>query len=190
MKFIAFDVETGGLDPKKSSLLTLYAVILDENFNAIAELDLKIKNEKGEVYQVTGEALKINGIDLAEHHNNNRNSTKGLAALQLSDLISAHSNNEQDKLIPIGHNVSFDIGFILEHLIPKEIWDRHVSYKTLDTATIANFLKVKKVIPDNVSTSLGVLAKYFQIDTSKGLLHSSKWDTLITVMLLEKMLKV
>lgn len=189
MKYLAFDTETGGLDPKKSSLLTAYFAVLDENFNAIAELDLKIKNEKNEIYQVTGEALKINGINLAEHHNENRNSTKGLAAVQLKDLLHTHLV-DNDTLIPIGHNVDFDIGFIQEHLLPKELWDRYVSYRKLDTAVIGNFLKAKKIIPSNTSGSLGGLAKFFKIDIGKGSLHNAKIDTVVTVALLQEMLKV
>jgi DNA polymerase III epsilon subunit-like protein len=189
MHYIAMDTETGGIDPKKASLLTAYFAILDENFNAIAELDLKIKNDKNEVYQVTGEALKINGINLAEHHANNRNCTKGLAAIQLSDLITKYSEFGKELLTPIGHNLAFDVGFVNEHLVPKDLWDRSVSYRVLDTAVIANFLKIKGVIPKETSGSLSGLAKFFGINTEAGALHSAKFDTIVTVSLLEKMLK-
>jgi DNA polymerase III alpha subunit (gram-positive type) len=188
--YLAFDTETGGLDPKKTSLLTAYFAVLDENFNAIAELDLKIKGDKNEIYHVTGEALKINGINLSELHNENRNVTKGLAAVQLSDLIRTHSGEGQAPLIPIGHNVNFDIGFINEHLIPKEMWDRYVSYHLLDTASAANFLKAKGLIPQTVRGSLASLAKHYNIDVSKGTLHNAKMDTVVAVAILQAMLKV
>jgi DNA polymerase III alpha subunit (gram-positive type) len=187
MKYLAFDTETGGLDPEQASLLTAYFAVLDENFNAIAELDLKIKNDKNELYHVTGEALKINGINLVEHHGDNRNSTKGIASLQLKDLL--HANFTDEALIPIGHNVDFDIGFIQKHLIPKELWDRYVSYRKLDTAVIGNFLKAKKIIPSNISGSLGGLAKFFKIDIGTGSLHNAKIDTVVCVSLLQEMLK-
>lgn len=189
MKYLAFDTETGGLDPKKTSLLTAYFAVLDENFNAIEELDLKIKGDKNEIYHVTGEALKINGINLAELHGENRNLTKGLAALQVSDLIRKHSEEGKTPLIPIGHNVDFDIGFVNEHLIPKDLWDRYVSYRKLDTSSTANFLKAKKIIPDNISGKLESLAKFFNIDIGKGSYHNAKIDTVVCVKLLEAMLK-
>jgi DNA polymerase III epsilon subunit-like protein len=189
--YLAFDTETGGLDPKKTSLLTAYFAVLDENFNAIAELDLKIKGDKNEIYHVTGEALKINGINLVELHDENRNVTKGLAALQLKDLLHKHTvgMNGISPLIPVGHNVDFDIGFVQEHLIPKDLWETYVSYRKLDTSSTANFLKAKKVIPDNISGKLESLAKYFKIDIGKGSYHNAKIDTVVCVALLQKMLE-
>ena len=189
MKYLAIDTETGSLDPKKGSLLTLYAVVLDDNFNAVAELDLKIKNDKYEPYQVTGEALKINGINLAEHHADNRNCTKGLAALQLNDMINKYSEGGNNKLVPLGHNVGFDIGFINEHLVPKDIWNRYVDYHVMDTSIVAGYLKAKGIIPKEVKMNLGSLAKHFGINTDKGLLHSAKWDTVVMVSLYQAMLK-
>jgi DNA polymerase III alpha subunit (gram-positive type) len=183
---LCFDCETGGINPKESSLLTVYFVVLDDKYNAVEELELTIKNEKNEPYKVTGEALGINKINLVELHKNGI--SRGEAALKVADLIMKHSNNGKDKLICLGHQINFDIGFINEHLVNQEIWQKYVSYRTLDTATIANFLKLKGSIPKEVPGSLSSLAKHFQLNMDFELAHNAKFDVLMTVAIFEKML--
>ena len=186
-KFLAFDVETGGLDPNKASLLTAYFAVLDENFDAIDELSLEIKNNsENDQYHVSAKALELNRIDLVQLQKNGISVDN--AKLKLIDLIMKHSEDGKFRLMPLGHNVNFDIGFVQAHLIPKEIWDKYVSYRLADTASFGIFLqRVKKVIPPNVRGDLKSLAKYFGIDVEKGDLHTAKFDTVVAVLLLQAM---
>jgi DNA polymerase III alpha subunit (gram-positive type) len=190
-KFLAFDVETGGIDETKSSLLSAFFVVLDENFNAIEELELNIKNEKNEPYQVTAEALKINGINLVDLHTSNKSVSRGLASVMLNDFLYKHSmeNGFSKPLLPLGHNVNFDIKFINQHLMTKEIWDKYVSYKLRDTATLANSLKDKGIIPDSNRARLEDLAKFFNLNVEKSKLHSARMDVIVTVAVYQEMLK-
>jgi DNA polymerase III epsilon subunit-like protein len=185
---LAFDTETGGLDPAKTSLLTAYFVILNENLEAIDELELQIRTEKNEPYSVTSQALEINKINLAEL--SAKGITKDVARLRLNDFLSRHSNGKTNTITPMAHNLAFDMGFIQAHLLPKEIWDTHVDYHTLDTAGIATFLRRKGKLPKNLSTSLKSLAKHFKLDLSKGDLHTSRFDTVLMVAVYEAMEKL
>jgi hypothetical protein len=65
-KYIAFDNETGGLNPE-TSLLTTYFAILDGNFNKIDELELLLKPNNNEPYVIEPQGLEINKINLIEH---------------------------------------------------------------------------------------------------------------------------
>ena len=64
-RFLAFDAETGGIGADKA-LLTLYFIVLNEKFEVLDELDLRIK-PNDDIYHVTAEALEINKINLVEH---------------------------------------------------------------------------------------------------------------------------
>jgi DNA polymerase III alpha subunit (gram-positive type) len=187
---LAFDTETGGLDPSKTSLLTAYFVMLNENLEAIDELELNIKKEKREAYSVTAEALEINKINLIELHNAKESVTVDVARLKLFDFLKKHRADGANLIVPMAHNFTFDIGFVYEHLMPKETWDKFVDYHVLDTAVEANFLKRKGKIPKNIPTSLNALAKYFKMDLSRGALHTAKFDTVLMVGVLEEMMKL
>lgn len=185
-QFLAFDVETGGLDPEKTSLLTAYFAVLDENFNALEELDLKIRNDnENEIYHVSAKALEINKINLVALQK--EGVSKDVAKLKLVDLINKYSEGGKAKLKPLGHNVGFDIGFVKTHLIPEHIWRQYVDYHLADTASFAELLKIQKKIPRNVSSRLESLCKFFNIDTTRGEVHSSKFDTILAVALLQAM---
>ncbi len=96
------------------------------------------------------------------------------------------SKNGKVKLIPIGHNVQFDILFIYEHLLSKKHWDQHVSYRKLDTGTIAQFFKLCGFIPDDKSGSLEYLAERFGVKF-KDRAHTAESDAMMCVHILQKM---
>ena len=104
--YVAFDNETGGLT-KDCSLLTSHFIIADEQLNVIEELGLVIKPNDHQPYRVQATALAVNKINLIEH--DKVAITQSEAAQKLFLFLKKHSNNGQIKLIPIGHNVSFDI---------------------------------------------------------------------------------
>lgn len=181
--YLAFDAETGGTDTDKT-LLTLYLACLDLDFNVLAELELAIKPDNG-VYQLAAEAMDINKIDIVAHDKIAK--TESEAAKELYNFINVHSNKGSKKLIPIGHNVSFDIDFIVSKLLAKKTWDQFVSYRKLDTATIGQFLIEAGLLPASITASLGSLAKYYGISFNA---HMAKDDTLATVEVLRNMMNL
>jgi len=186
-KYIAFDVETGGIDPEKVSLLTAYFAVLDENFETTHELSLTIKQD---MYSVTAEALGINNINLVTHHNDPVSLDQREAGTKLFEFLRRVSDEGASKLIPIGHNVSFDIGFITlgaGKLLTKKSWNQFVSYRLLDTGVIAQFLKAKGSMPEEISGSLGSLQKHF--DVPADVAHTADGDVRMTVNVLVAMLE-
>lgn len=187
-RYLAFDVETGGLYPDKASLLTAYFAILDENFNAIDELEFQIKNDSpNDLYHISAKALEINKIDLVQLQS--QGITKDLARLKLVDFISKHSESGKIRLTPLGHNVGFDIGFVNAHLVGKETWDRYVGYHLADTGAFAVLLQIKGKIPENHPFNLASLCKFFNINVETSRAHSAKYDTVLATMLLQAMLQ-
>lgn len=187
MRFIAFDTETGGLDNQKTDILTAYFAILDENFQLQAELDLKVRPDGDDPYRVTAGALSINNINIIKHHKEAL--TKTDAAECLKTFLRNYKPAGRERLVPVGHNVLFDIGFVQEHLLPKKDWDCYCSHRKIDTADIAYFLSLppnEKINSKNFA--LESLVEYFNLP--KAAMHNAKNDTLATIMILREMRKL
>jgi oligoribonuclease (3'-5' exoribonuclease) len=182
-RYIAMDCETGGLSAD-CSLLTAYFLVLDSDMKTVlGELELKVKPNAGAPYNVTAEALTINKIDLAAH--DKVAITESEAGKRLVEFLQAHYPDGRNKLIPIGQNVVFDEMFIWEHLLSKSNWQRFVSYRRLDTGTVAEFLRYTGHIPTDVKGSLISIASFLDVNFPNA--HDAKADTLATVRVLRKM---
>ena len=180
--YVALDTETGGIGEDKS-LLTAYLAILDEDLNVIDELDLKTKPDDG-VYRVVGEALRINKIDLATH--DLEAITYKEAGTKIYDFLYKNNPGGKLKLIPVGHNVAFDIKFLCEHTLSKKSFDKYVGYRCLDSGTISMFLMKTGRLPQ-MNASLGTLAAHYGITFDS---HTAKGDTLATVAVMKEFLKL
>jgi DNA polymerase III alpha subunit (gram-positive type) len=185
-KIIAFDCETGGITTDMS-MLTAYFAILNNKLDLIDELDLACKPNDDKPYVVTAEGLEINGINLVQH--NKSSITYGAAGKKIRELTMKHSDNGKVKLIPLGHNVHFDIGFITEHLLSSKNWNQFVSYRVLDTQVVARHLQIKGSMPDDISISLGNLINHLNIQVP-GRQHEAKYDTLATIEIYKRLLKI
>ena len=187
--YIGLDVETGGIGDDKSLLTAYYGfleLLPNGTFKKLDELDLKIKPNDG-IYRVTAESLEINKIDLIAH--DKVAILERTAGTLLYKKIQEWNVVAKEKLIPIGHNVTFDIRKTILHLVSEGSWHNFVSYRTVDTATLAQFARIQGKLPENISASLGHVAAYLKV-TAPGNPHEAKYDTLITVGVLEKLLKL
>src|SRR6185437_1201091 len=116
MKYLAFDVESGGVTDDHS-LLSVYFAVIDEDLKTLhGELDMLIKPDDGN-YVVTAGALVVNKIDLIEH---DKVAIKESAAgTMLYNFLKTHAPDGTTKLTPLGHNIAFDVQFIKKHLLNK-----------------------------------------------------------------------
>lgn len=183
-RYLALDIETGGIGIDKS-LLTAYFAVMDENMLILDELYLYTKPNDG-VYSITAEALRINGINLIDHET--IAVTYKEAGQNLYSFLSKHSASGQYKLIPLGHNVAFDIKFLCDKLISENSWKQHCSYRVRDCGVLASALMDSGKIP-NISGSLGSFLEYFKIKP-EGNLHDAKTDALCSAKVYAKMLEL
>jgi DNA polymerase III alpha subunit (gram-positive type) len=180
MKILAFDTETGGLDAKDASLLTAYFEVLDSNFNTLDKLSLKVMPDDG-IIKANPQALAINKIDIEQHKK--EAITYSEARKQLTALLSKHSS-KYDKLTPLAHNIDFDLGFVYEHLMPKQSWELYNSYRKLDTANLANFFKLVGWFPKDQKMALGDLAKSLEVEFN-GDAHTADADVGVMIQILK-----
>jgi len=183
MKFLAFDVEAGGVDIEHS-LLSAYFVVIDEDLKTVhGELDLLVKPDNGN-YVVTAQALEVNKIQLIEH--DKVAITESKAGMLLYNFLKLHAPDGKVKLTPLGHNIAFDVEFIKKHLLNKS-FNQFVSYRMLDTSCIIQFMKLRGSVPRDLAGSLSEIATYFGISTVTNVPHTAKGDTWMVIEILRKL---
>ncbi len=177
--FFCMDSETGGLDPKKSDILTLYMAVTDEDLKIIDGLDLKLKpNDRLPICDA--KALEVNKIDLQTHLVNPETITYSEAKVKITAFAKKYlkKRGRYSNLIVLGQNVAFDLAFIQEHIFSREEWDNLFSYNVEDTKSSALFLKRCGWLPKEIGT-LGSMVEYFNIP--KHTAHEARGDVLMTI---------
>lgn len=181
-RYLFTDAEMGGIGLEKS-LLSAFFLITDDKFNPIDSLELLTKPNDG-VYNVTGEALRINKIDLPLHDLSAVTYNK--AGTMLYNFLI--KNSPKDKLIPVGHCIKGDILHYTDKLISEGSWEKFVSHNCLDTCVIAKYLQVVGKLPE-MSISLSNLKDYFKV-VLPGESHNAKYDVEVSVVVLNEMMKL
>ncbi len=190
MRFIVLDTETGGLDPKTSSLLSVAMLLADDKFNThdIRHAKCRPNTVAGQqgAYQVEASAMKVNGINIVRHDQEAVcYSDISISILETLKRWRATAEGESPgdrRLMVVGHNVNFDLGFIWHHLIPKPIWEQYCSYRTLDTSSIIRYLQLTGKLPSGLSGSLKSICTHLGIDVSGH--HDAKMDARMTLSVL------
>lgn len=178
MRYLVYDIETGGSDPEYS-ILTFYAVVLDEKLAELDSISLKIKHEK---YIVQPAALKINGINLVEHDSIAEKIDK--CREKLEQFLLLNTSYGKEKLVNTGHNIFWDLNFVKKTLFPEI--DSYVTKHSLDTGTLALILKSIKKLPPDFEISLKNLSEYYNVKSNTY--HEARADVLTTVAVLKCML--
>jgi DNA polymerase III epsilon subunit-like protein len=177
-RIIVLDTETGGLDPLQHSLLQV-GIMVCENGEVLEKKRINIVHE---TYNVTPYAMKVNKIDLASHIGVTANE----AVILIKEFVQKYFVEPAQVL---GHNVSFDVGFVKELFKGSEVdYEKIFSYRLLDTSSFARVLEFAGVIERG--GSLGQLAKKFGIEVEETNLHDALVDCEVTYELLIKMSKL
>ena len=183
--YLAFDTETSGIQNNKFQLLTAYFAILNEHLEIIDSLNIKIK---WEYYIIDPKALNINKIDIMKHNNDKDSITITEASDKLLNFLNKYK--VKNKFIAIGHNITFDINFIIQSkLLSKEIYYNYINPNNLDTIVLSQYMKLINKIPLTQSLSLSSLCKFLNIKVSDNFdilkTHTAEYDTLLTINLLK-----
>lgn len=181
--YLVFDCETTGLDPQKNRILTCSFIILDSKLNDVDKLSLGLKHDGSEIDQV---AMEKNGINLKEHQEKSLEISDARA-----DILDFLARNRAERwLIPVGHNIGFDVAFLKNSglLTPSE-YSRFIGFSTIDTMIIAEFLRSCGNYPKRLSSRLSNVAKHFQISFREDRLHGAEYDAALTAQVFKKMVE-
>ncbi|WP_336786894.1 3'-5' exonuclease [Paenibacillus sp. MMO-177] len=188
MRILFTDSETGGLDPRRHSLLQLAVVSYEVGKGMIAADEFYVKNDH---YELTEEAMKINQLDvLNEVH------IKGLYDHEACDRIVSfiersfgQIETKADRPILSGHNVGFDKSFMEYQLFDHyhTPMQKYISHRTLDIMSLLWGLHIAGKIPVEACTSQGAF-EYFGVDNKKA--HTALSDILASIEVFEKAMKL
>lgn len=141
MKIFWFDIESSGLDSIKNDILTLSGFVeIDGEIKK--GIDLKI--QPFDYDNISAEALEVNGLKLEDikKFDEPKVAHKKLVKF-LSEFVNRYNKN--DKLIPAGYNVMFDVNFLFEFF--KKCNDPYcgafIDYHKLDVASLVLFFKIQ-----------------------------------------------
>lgn len=187
--FLPFDSETGGFNEKTADLLTVYMCIMDEEFKIQEELYLKLKPDGGRTPIAEAGALRVNGINIADHLADPETITYSAAKVKVITLIKKYlkKSGRFSNIRPLGYNVPFDIRWVQQHLLPADEWESMLHYKHVDVMQNVDFLKECKWFPQDLG-SLGTVVDYLQLPKRNA--HNAKEDTLMTVDVHRKLLDI
>lgn len=180
MKTLVIDTETTGLSPRFNKTLTVGMLLIDVEKNFLDIIDSKHIFIKHENYNANPFALRINKINLEEHHKIAL--TPSVACKKINSFVEKNNLCETPLL---GHNIRFDKGF-LAALFEEANSENKFNEESIDTMQIWKHLKSKNLAPWHLRNSLGTLAEFFKVDYSKS--HNALEDCNITAQVYNKML--
>ena len=179
MKALIFDFETGGLDYKQHSPLSVAYCVSDlDTGNILEQYSTLIKLPS---YNVEQKALEINGLSVAECQ------LKGVEPSVVAEKMMDSWVNHACSMLG-GHNIHFDIRFLAHWIFstePQNI-DKLFSHRYLDTYPCIQLMMGGAKAPPG--KSLKQCVKFFDInmkDVSGGY-HQALYDVIATSRLLFK----
>ncbi len=179
MKVLIFDFETGGLDFKKHSPMSIGACVTNVDTGEI--LDKYEALIKLPEYVVEQEALDKNGLSVAECQANGVEPQ--VIADKLVDMYVSHGC-----LLIGGQNLHFDVRYAAHWLYKVEPhkFESIFTYRYLDTFPMIQLLLGLDKGPPG--TSLKQAIQFFKIDMKdvKGGYHQALYDVIATARLLHR----
>ena len=179
-KILFIDTETGGLDPRQHSLLSIGLVVWSpQGILASEEILLKEK-----VFRIDHHALKVNNIDLSLHAARALNHAEALQKLQ--SFVGNHFHGKG--IVLAGHNVSFDIGFVKQWFEEQNTdFSSMFSHRSIDTHSILSALYLSGLVNECVTDSSKAF-DYFGIKVEQR--HTALSDAIATATLFSKLLSI
>jgi len=177
-KLLFIDTETGGLDPRQHSLLSIGLVVwTPQGILASEEILLKEK-----VFRIDHHALKVNRIDLSVHASQAVSHPEAMQRLQA--FVAKHFGGKG--IVLAGHNVSFDIGFIKQWFEEQAAdFSSLFSHRSIDTHSLLSALYFSGLVAEKVTDSSKAF-DYFKIGVEQR--HTALSDAIATATLFGKLL--
>lgn len=184
--FLAYDTETGGLDPDKHSILTYHGILLTKEFEIIDEIGFNLKPDNGD-YCVTPKALETNGINLVEH--DKVAIPYSQAGQEFKSFLAKYCENGSPypkRLFAVGQNIQFDYGFVTK-TFAKDAMDKYMTRGGVDLYTLSLTLNSLGKIRNLKNWQLGTMCKFFEVEFQA---HNCKEDIHATVKCIKKCLEL
>ena len=177
------DTETGGLDPRSHSLLSL-GLVVGDGPRLTHSLEILVRHEP---YVVSAEGMKVNRIDLVRHSETALDPPVALAVLEV--FLEQHFPHRCQPITLAGHNVGFDQAFLGAFLAGQgRSLEPRFSHRVVDTHSLAAGLRDAGRLPlANLSST--ALFAHFGILVPEAQRHTALGDALATFELYWKLVE-
>jgi DNA polymerase III epsilon subunit-like protein len=188
---ILIDLETTGLDCKQHEIVDTCAIILSRRLQKINEFHVLSHPDHPDTAEER--ALEINGYDYDTWQSNGAVTQKELAHM-FSDFITNTVGDRSIRLIPAGHRVAFDVGFISALMDRFDIEVSIDNRRLIDTLVLEDCIRVARSIGEGRSTrpsakSFEGLARKYNINMGSEY-HTARGDTHATLEVLRRQIKL
>ena len=183
--YLVVDTETGGLDPKSHSILSIAGVAWQANKCLEPLFDFYICEEE---IEVTKRALEVNKIDLEVVKEEGYGCYE--AVREIKKALNKRFGDDRKPLTLIGHNIGFDVGF-MKRLYNQAGQDYYVDFKdrALDTASILEFFMIAGEI-NGFRASADVLFKATGVEIEEKDRHTAKGDAIATAKAIDALISM
>ena len=172
--YLVVDTETGGLNPRKNSILSIAGVVWEPKKSITPIFDFYICEPK---LNYVDKAMEVNRIDLEDV----KNGLKPFEAVQeIKRSLGKYFGHARQPIMLVGHNINFDIAFI-KRLYRLAKLEYYVDFRNraLDTAAILEFLMISgKIEGDRASADVLFEATNTKIREEDR--HTAKGDAIAT----------
>jgi DNA polymerase-3 subunit epsilon len=183
--YLVVDTETGGLDPKKHSILSIAGVVWQAKKCIEPIFDFYICEDE---IETTKRALEVNKIDLEVVKEKGYGPFE--AVKEIKKALNKRFSHDRKPIMLVGHNIAFDIGFI-KRLYNQAGQDYYSDFKdrALDTAAILEFFMIAGEI-DGFRASADVLFKATGVEIEEKDRHTAKGDAMATARAIDELISI
>jgi len=177
------DTETGGLDPRSHSLLSL-GLVVGDGPKVVHSLEILVRHEP---YVVSAGGLRVNRINLVEHSEQALDPPIALSVLDV--FLDQHFPHRCQQIVLAGHNVAFDRAFLEVFLASQgRALEPRFSHRLVDTHSLAAGLRDAGRLPLADLNSTALFA-HFAIEVPAEQRHTALGDALATFALYWKLVE-
>jgi DNA polymerase-3 subunit epsilon len=183
-KYLVIDTETGGLDPKKNSILSIAGVLWEPGKTVEPVFDLYVKEH---FINVEETALKVNKIDMNKVHIADE---PYIVVKKIQNALNEYLGTDRKAIQLVGHNIAFDIAFtkrLYRHAGLEKEYRNDFRDRALDTCSILEFLMLSGKA-DGYRASADLLFKTAGVELKEEDRHTALGDAVATAQSLEALI--
>ncbi len=181
MKIAAFDTETTGLHTTCMPWQFACKIIDFENENI--DYNIYFEPPASDMKELS-QWVKDN-TDLVKLVESGTLKTSEVAFNEIIDFLEEQTNGGQDKLIPMGQNIQFDLDVLARlfhqfkhtnHKYQKIAVKKYFDYHQIELGTISNLAYISGAIDFGKNQKLGTVAECLGVEVDEDSLHDARYD--------------
>ena len=154
MEYVVIDLETTGLDPTHHEICEMSFIVIDEELKEVAKFTSTMMPEH--FSRIDPKALRVNGFTEKELKTH-----PSIVQVRGAFLRWKQEVMGDDLIIPIGHNIGFDLEFLRVFL--QYQYEDIFHYRKCDTKVMIDNLKLINIITNESPSGLNYWADKLNI---------------------------